>query len=308
MSPPRRVAPLPAPRAVTIDLWHTLIAFSRAGPKRYERARRAAWVEPLVASGLPRRTAEWDVRAMEEWASQREATGRSVSLADQSDELGRLVGVRPPPDRVGNAIAFALASASLRWSPGLRPALARLRRRGLRLGVVSNILYEPPEAAHALLRRLGERRVFDAVVISSDGPDAKPGPGPIERAALALGVAPSELLHIGDSAADLLAAHRAGVAFVRFTGRPRTPATPPSAPLPKVRYPSVGSWTALADNFDRLWALASSARDRALTRGRSGRGRRRPRAERRAPASSRQAPTGPRVRRKRTPGARRPRG
>ncbi|MCI4362457.1 MAG: HAD-IA family hydrolase, partial [Thermoplasmata archaeon] len=258
---------------MTIDLWHTLIAFSRAGPRKYERARRAAWVDPLVAHGLPRRAAETDVRAMEEWASRREASGHSVSLAEQADEIERLVGVRPAPDRVGHAIAFAIASASLRWSPGLRPALVRLRRRGLRLGVVSNILYEPPEAAHALLRRLGERRVFDAVVISSDGPDAKPSPGPIRRAADRLGVHPSELLHIGDGPADLVAAHRAGVAFVRFTGRPRLKLTEPLAPIPKVRYPSVGSWTELADDFDRLWFRASAARDRSLRRGRSGRGR-----------------------------------
>ena len=306
----RRPPPSPsvAPRAVTIDLWFTLIAFSRAGPKRYERARRAAWVRPLIAGGLPSRAAELAVRAMEEWASAREAGGRSVSLAEQADELDRLVGVRPAPDRVGHAIAFALASANLRWSPGLRPALARLRRRGIRLGVVSNILYEPPEVAHALLRRLGERKVFDAVVISSDGPDAKPSPRPIEQAARALGVSAPELLHIGDSPADLLAAYRAGVAFVRYTGRPRVPATPVRTRIPTVRYPSVGSWVRFAREFDRLWGEAAAARDQYLRRGRSGRASPRPRGERRAPGGPSSGPTGPRARPSRTPGPRRPRG
>jgi FMN phosphatase YigB (HAD superfamily) len=298
----------PAPRAVTIDLWHTLIAFSRAGPRRYERARRAAWVDPLVAHGLPRRSAETDVRTMEEWASRREARGYSVSLAEQADELERLVGVRPAPDRVGHAIAFALASASLRWSPGLRPALARLRRRGLRLGVVSNILYEPPEAAHALLRRLGEHRVFDTVVLSSDGTDSKPSPGPIRRAAERLGVEPSELLHIGDGPADLVAAYRAGVAFVRFTGRPRLNLTEPLGPIPTVRYPSVESWTQLADEFDRLWARASAARDRSLRRGHSGPARPGPQAARPTAGSPPIAPIVPRSRPTGTPRARPPRG
>lgn len=264
----------PGPRAVTIDLWHTLIAFSRAGPREYELDRRSAWVEPLVDHGLPQRTAERAVRAMEEWAVRRESLGRSVSLAQQARELGRLTGLRPAPDRVGHRIAFALASADLRWSPGLHPALASLRRRGLKLGIVSNILYEPPEVAHDLLRRLElERTVFDAVVISSDGPDAKPAPGILRRAARELQVLPTELLHIGDSSADMIAAHQAGVAFVRFTGRPRSPVIGPACPLPRVRYPSVRSWPELAADFDRLWNKAAAARDRVARLRRSARAR-----------------------------------
>jgi len=253
----------PAPRAVTIDLWYTLIAFSRSGPRAYERDRRSAWVEPLVDRGLPQRTAERAVRAMEEWAFRRENAGRSVSLAEQARELGRLTGIRPPSDRVGHRIAFALASADLRWSPGLHPALASLRRRGLRLGIVSNILYEPPEAAHDLLRRLtSDLSRFDAVVVSSDGYDAKPAPGILRRAARELEVGTNELLHIGDSDQDMIAAHQAGIAFLRFTGRPRSPAVGPACPFPRVRYPSVRSWPLLAAHFDRLWAQAAAARDR----------------------------------------------
>jgi HAD superfamily hydrolase (TIGR01549 family) len=303
--PQRRTSP---PLAVTIDLWYTLIAFSRAGPTKYERARRAAWVDPLVARSVPRRTAEKAVRAMEAWASEREATGRSVSLAEQADEMARLTGVRPEPDRVGHAIAFALASANLRWSPGLRPALQRLRRRGLRLGVVSNILYEPPEAAHALLRRLGEGKLFDAVVLSSDGVDAKPAPRILGRAAGALGVAPSDLLHVGDSTADLLAARRAGVAFVRFTGRPNLRGAWRPAPTPNSRYPSVRTWSALASDLDEIWKAAAAARDRSVRPGRTEPGRRRPRVGARASASSSGPPTAPRGPPTGSSGAPQPRG
>ncbi|MCI4328718.1 MAG: HAD-IA family hydrolase, partial [Thermoplasmata archaeon] len=235
----------PEPLAVTIDLWFTLIAFSRAGPRAYERARRTAWVEPLVAGGLPVRVSERAVRALEEWAGEREETGRSVSLAEQADELERLVRVRPDPHRVGHSIAFALASANLQWQPGIHRALGRLRRRGLKVGVVSNILYEPPESARGLLRRLGPSGFFDAIVLSADGPDAKPAPGMLRRAASELGVAPSRILHIGDSTADLLAAARAGVAFVRYTGRPRSPALPHPLPHPRVRYPTLRRWSDL---------------------------------------------------------------
>jgi HAD superfamily hydrolase (TIGR01509 family) len=294
------------PLAVTIDLWFTLIAFSRSGPRRYERARRAAWVEPLVALGLPPRTAERSVRAMEEWASERESTGRSVSLADQADELERLMRVRPNPDRVGHSIAFALASADLQWKPGIHHSLGRLRRRGLKLAVVSNILFEPPESARGLLRRLGPPGFFDAIVLSADGPDAKPAPGMLQRAARALGVPTSRILHVGDSPADLLAASRAGVAFVRYTGRPHTPTPPLPVPAPRVRYPSFRAWDVLADEFDRIWRSASGARDRAVRRGRSARGppRRRPTGRSSAPRNPR--PTAPRSPRRGTR-ARRPR-
>jgi HAD superfamily hydrolase (TIGR01509 family) len=304
----RPVEPPPEPLAVTIDLWFTLLAFSRSGPRAYERARRAAWVEPLVAGGLPVRIAERAVRAMEEWAAEREATGRSVSLVAQAAELARLTRIRPDPGRVGHSIAFAIASANLRWHPGIHRTLRKLRRRGLKIGVVSNILYEPPEAARGLLRRLGGPRFFDAIVISSDGPDAKPSPAILRRAARTLGVPPGRLLHIGDSPADLLAAHRAGVAFVRFTGRPYPP--PPAIPVrfPRVRYPAVASWLELADRFDDVWVAAAAARDRSIRRAHSARARRGPPTGPRAPARSLPRSTGPRAPRTGTPRAPRPRG
>jgi HAD superfamily hydrolase (TIGR01509 family) len=307
VTPPPASPDAPEPQAVTIDLWFTLLAFSRAGPRAYERARRTAWVEPLVTGGLPLRIAERAVRAMEEWASEREATGRSVSLVAQAAELARLTRVRPDPGRVGHSIAFALASANLRWHPGIHATLRRLRRRGLKLGVVSNILYEPPEAARGLLRRLGGPRFFDAIVLSSDGPDAKPAPAILRRAARALGVPPGRLLHIGDSPVDLLAAHGAGVAFVRFTGRPRPP--PPVVPVrfPRVRYPAVETWPELANRFDSVWRAAAAARDRALRRARTGRARPRPRAGRRSSARRTRGSSGPRGRPTGTKRARRPR-
>ncbi|MCI4327418.1 MAG: HAD family hydrolase [Thermoplasmata archaeon] len=298
----------PEPLAVTIDLWFTLLAFSRSGPRVYERSRRTAWVEPLVAGGLPVRIAERAVRAMEEWASEREGAGRSVSLVAQAGELARLTRIRPDPGRVGHSIAFAIASANLRWHPGIHRTLAKLRRRGLKIGVVSNILYEPPEAARGLLRRLGGPGFFDAIVISSDGPDAKPSPAILRRAARALGVPPGRLLHIGDSPADLLAAHRAGVAFVRFTGRPHTP--PPVVPVrfPRVRYPAVSSWLELADRFDEVWVAAAAARDRAIRRAHSARARPGPPTGPQATARSSRRSSRPRGRRTGTRRARRPRG
>jgi HAD superfamily hydrolase (TIGR01509 family) len=296
------------PLAVTIDLWYTLLAFSRAGPRVYERNRRAAWVEPLVAGGLPLRAAEDAVRAMEEWASRRETTGRSVSLVAQAAEIRRLTRVRPDPGRVGHSIAFALASANLRWQVGIHRTLRTLRRQGLKVGIVSNILYEPPEAARGLLRRLGGPGFFDAIVLSADGPDAKPSPAMIRRASRALGVPPNRLLHIGDSPADLLAAHRAGVAFVRFTGRPHLPVAARRIRFPPVRYPVVRTWKELADRFDEIWLAAAAARDRALRRAHSARAGPRRRAGPRATARSTRRATSPRGRRSRTPRARRPRG
>jgi HAD superfamily hydrolase (TIGR01509 family) len=297
-----------APLAVTIDLWYTLLAFSRAGPRAYERNRRAAWVEPLVAGGLPLRAAEHAVRAMEEWASRREGTGRSVSLTAQANELARLTRVRPDPGRVGHSIAFAIASANLRWHAGIHAALRTLRRRGVKVGIVSNILYEPPEAARGLLRRLGGPRFFDAIVLSADGEDAKPSPAMLRRAARALGVPASHLLHIGDSPADLHAAHRAGVAFARFTGRPHLPVAARRGRFSSVRYPAFDKWSELPERFDDIWQAAARARDSAVRRARSGRAQRRRRAGPRARAPSTPRATRRRARPTGTRRARRPRG
>ena len=95
--------------------------------------------------------------------------------------------------------------------PGARRALALLGRRFL-LAIVTNG-YERVQRSRLRAARLTAR--FDAIVTSESAGVAKPDPGIIEAALLALGVSRHEALYVGDDLrADQGAAAAAGVAFV----------------------------------------------------------------------------------------------
>ncbi len=90
----------------------------------------------------------------------------------------------------------------------VEPALVELRRRGLKLGVVSNW--------DTRLRRicggLGLDRLVDFIVISAEAGVRKPDPRIFEEALRRAGVAPTEALHVGDLPdEDVEGARRAGV-------------------------------------------------------------------------------------------------
>jgi histidinol-phosphate phosphatase family protein len=126
-------------------------------------------------------------------------------------------------DRDGTLIADGAASLTL--MPGAIAAIARLRERGMRIGVVTN---QPRAGAGLEARRemqaLHER--IEARVGPLDGWFActhapaegcvcrKPEPGLILQAARAFGVAPSECVVIGDIGSDIEAARRAGASGI----------------------------------------------------------------------------------------------
>jgi putative hydrolase of the HAD superfamily len=86
------------------------------------------------------------------------------------------------------------------WAPydDAVPAVEALRRRGLRLAVVSNW----DSRLTRILEEHGLRTRFDTVVISAEVGWRKPHPAIFRRTLEALGVAPGEVLHVGDSVGD----------------------------------------------------------------------------------------------------------
>ena len=105
--------------------------------------------------------------------------------------------------------------------PGAIPALDRVRAAGLPVGLVTNqsgiargLLTR--DAADAVNARLGALvGGFDTVQVCPHGPDEgcpcrKPRPGMVLAAARELGLAPAEVVVIGDIGADVAAAAAAG--------------------------------------------------------------------------------------------------
>jgi phosphoglycolate phosphatase len=90
--------------------------------------------------------------------------------------------------------------------PGVREAIALMRRHGLALACVTN---KPREFTVELLERVGLAD-FDAVVTGDDTTDKKPHPAPMLHACALLKLLPTETAMVGDSENDVLSARAAG--------------------------------------------------------------------------------------------------
>jgi HAD superfamily hydrolase (TIGR01509 family) len=118
-------------------------------------------------------------------------------------------------------------------------ALARLRRAGLKLGVVSNSDGRVEEALEAA----GLLVYFDVVVDSGVAGVEKPDPAIFLAALDALDVRPAEALHVGDLyEVDVIGANAAGIPAVLLV--------PPAAPRP-LGCAAVDSLRALADDLTK---------------------------------------------------------
>ncbi|KLK94552.1 phosphoglycolate phosphatase [Microvirga vignae] len=98
--------------------------------------------------------------------------------------------------------------------PGVLDTLESLRRLGLQLAVVTN---KPCSATTEILRALGLRAFFSAVIGGDTLPERKPHPAPILMALDRLGVSPGAALMVGDNYHDVQAARAAGVRVFAVT-------------------------------------------------------------------------------------------
>ncbi len=124
-------------------------------------------------------------------------------------------------DRVGlDGVVFALRDAlRVLWRGKRRdflpvdnigPLLERLGER-YHLGVVTT---RDREAAHAFLRQIGFDGRFEVVITREDVRRLKPHPQPVQKAAEALGLAPSQVVMVGDTSLDVRSAKAAGAQAV----------------------------------------------------------------------------------------------
>jgi phosphoglycolate phosphatase len=117
----------------------------------------------------------------------------------------------------------------------LAPFLADLRARGLRLGVMTN---DAEAAALAHLDTAKVRHLFDFIAGFDSGYGAKPAPQPLLAFAAAMGMAPAQVVMVGDSTHDLIAGRAAGMKTIAVLTGMAGPAD--LAPLADAVLPDIG--------------------------------------------------------------------
>ena len=165
------------------------------------------WVHLAEALGTqPEERLVGAVRAEMDYYRAHSHEGRD---ADSLAELrGRCAAVLS--EALGEEISVQTMMSAIRFRafPDAAPALAELRKLGLKLVCVSNWDVSLPE----VLERCGLHGALDGVVSSADAGVRKPNPAIFAPALELAGCAPAEALYVGDTPEeDLAAASAAGI-------------------------------------------------------------------------------------------------
>ena len=128
------------------------------------------------------------------------------------------LGVRPSAERLRAAVAARVVALRIdtRLRPDAIPTLWALKRRGLRVGLVSDCGYELPEFFPALK----VAPMVDATVFSVHTGVCKPHEAMYLAACVRLGVSPWQCLYIGDGGGqELTGAKQVGMTAVKLAER-----------------------------------------------------------------------------------------
>ena len=145
-------------------------------------------------------------------------------LRDQDDpvELFRAVAAHAP--QIADSVGTALAEAEVQRAQiaettlGLFDVVRECQASGRTLAIVSNT---SSAAIGTYLARRDRTRHFAAVIGRDERPElSKPSPVPVVRALRSLDVGPGAAVLVGDSPADVEAAHAAGIACIGFADEP----------------------------------------------------------------------------------------
>ncbi|UXY14378.1 phosphoglycolate phosphatase [Chitiniphilus purpureus] len=98
-----------------------------------------------------------------------------------------------------------------RFYPEVQETLHTLHELGYRLAIVTN---KPERYTLPLLRELGVSERFDVIIGGDTLTEKKPSPLPLQHVLDTLGLTPAQLLMVGDSKNDVLAAKAAGTPSV----------------------------------------------------------------------------------------------
>ncbi len=216
-------------KAVTFDLWDTIVHDDSDEPKRAARGLRSkkaerrhlVWqalnaIEPidLAAVDLAYDTADAGFNVV--WRELHINWTVEQRIRVVLNGLGRSL----PPEALAEVVeATARMEVDIPPDPieGVQAALEELSGR-YRLAVVSDAIVTPGTGLRALLEKHGLAGYFSGFAFSDEVGHSKPHPSMFETAAAQLGVGLDEIVHIGDrDHNDVKGAHAVGAKAVLFT-------------------------------------------------------------------------------------------
>jgi len=127
---------------------------------------------------------------------------------------------RDDPDLPARVTADYRAAYARGWANKTRPydgvpeMLSKLRRRSIRLAVLSN---KPQDTTEITVRAFLDADAFEVILGARDGVPLKPDPTAALDIAAHMGLGPAEFLYVGDTATDMRTALAAGMYAVGAT-------------------------------------------------------------------------------------------
>jgi HAD superfamily hydrolase (TIGR01509 family) len=216
-------------RAVTIDLWGTLFLDGPVADEDYRRPRLAGLKSRLSSLGIPMSMLDLDqayteaTRRLERlWQSHRDIAVRA-HVSNILEALHPSLPARLSEDALTNLVEVYSSPAQMvppAFDHAAKAVVDALAARDLVLCMVSNIMRTPGVVLRRLLDRQGLLEQFRVLTFSDECGIRKPDPEIFRLTLRAIGIAPEEAVHVGDSPVlDVKGAHDAGMRAIQLSAR-----------------------------------------------------------------------------------------
>jgi len=213
-------------RAVTFDLWQTLLLDTAENLQRGREARLRGMAELLAGAGHAVSPAGLDRAYEHSWQRLEAVWRRHADIGPRGqlrwmlESLG-LEGAVPESSPLMGPLEAAYCEPILAFppypNPGAPELLAALKGRGLALGLICNTGRTPGRTLRLVLERLGLAEHLSVLTFSDEVGLRKPRPELFRQTLAALGAAPAEALHIGDDVdTDIAGARGVGMRAVHL--------------------------------------------------------------------------------------------
>ncbi|MDC0736691.1 HAD family hydrolase [Cognatishimia sp. SS12] len=227
-------------RASQVSLTASAVLFDKDGTLFDFNATWNGWTIGIIDyfSGGDADVASRIAAAIEFDLGSRQFLPTSPVIAGTNREAAELVASALPGQNVAEIeqhLAISASRADIVPAVPLSPYLNDLRSRGLKLGVMTN---DTEMGAKAHLEAAGVIDRFDMVIGHDSGFGAKPDAAPLLAFAQHMGLAPHDVIMVGDSTHDLLAGRRAGMKTIGVLTGLATEDT--LAPLADIVLPHIG--------------------------------------------------------------------